>query len=167
MLYQYYKYIIALFAAIVVASTGYLATYFTEGSDLSGVVQSGSFAPTLKLLYLSAIALAITTILFTHPFITDGDETLGMETPVRHACVQGNIVLISCMVLLQVIALQGHVPYFSNVIVLATAFILKIGLISLAASCIGFYAIKHRARVLRRRGSSTTAFSLKGSFRGL
>lgn len=167
MLYQFYRYIIGLCATFVVAISLLLVIFFSDPGGFAAIGKTHTFGPILTLLYIFAILLAVVTILFTHPFITDGDETLQMQTPISHAAVQGNIVLIMSMSFLQISATESSINFFSEQVVEATAYILKIGIASLLTSCAGFYAIRYRARLKRRRGEDLSAFCFRSSFRQL
>jgi hypothetical protein len=167
MLYLFYRYILGLCATFVIAISLLLIIFFSDPAGFSAIGKMQTFDPILTLLYIFTILLAIMAILFTHPFITDGDETLEMTTPVSHASIQANIVLMLSMSFLQVSATDGNMEYFSEQIIEATAFILKVSVVSLVTSCVGFYAIRHRARILRRRGQDNNAFCIDNSFKGL
>tara|TARA_Y100001001_G_scaffold154294_1_gene168911 strand:+ start:161 stop:664 length:504 start_codon:yes stop_codon:yes gene_type:complete len=167
MLYIFYRYILGLCSFFVICTCLLLITFFSDPSGFAALGRSETFEPVLTLLYIFTILLAILTILFTHPFITDGDETLEMATPISHASIQANIVLLLSMSFLQMSAVDGDVGYFTEQIIEATAFLLKVGVISLLTSVVGFYAIRHRARVLFRRGEDNPAFCLENSFKGL
>jgi hypothetical protein len=49
----------------------------------------------------------------------------------------------------------------------ATVFLLKIAVVSLVTSIMGFYALKYRAKVMHRRGQETAPFCVESSFKGL
>jgi hypothetical protein len=167
MLYIFYRYILGLCSIFVIADSLIMITFFSDPAGFSALGRTETFDPVLTLLYIFSILLAILTILFTHPFVTDGDETLEMTSPLSHASVQANLVLMLSMSFLQMSATDGDVGYFSEQIVSATGFILKIAMVSLATSVVGFYAIRHRSRVLYRRGQETRPFCVESSFKGL
>ena len=164
MLYLFYRYIIGLNAFFVVAISLALVIFFSNPDQYSAIGQTQNFGPLLTLLHIFTVLLALFAILFTHPFITDGEETLAMNTPVSHASIQGNVVLMITMAFLQLSATKWHVEFFTSEIVNATAFILRIAIASTITSCIGFYAVRHRAAVKKRRGEDINAFCLKSSF---
>jgi hypothetical protein len=167
MLYIFYRYIIGLCAAFMVATSLVLIFFFSDPEGLAAVGKLQNFSPIMTLLHIFTILLAILAILFTHPFITDGEETLEMSTPISHAAIQGNVLLILTMSYLQISATDGNVEFFTDRVVDATAFMLKVGIASLLTSWGSFYAIRYRARLKRRRGEDNNAFCIDSSFRGL
>jgi hypothetical protein len=167
MLYMFYRYIIGLALAFTIGVSLILVFYLGDPVGFPALGVTRTFGPILSLLYIFSIILSVLTILFTHPFITDGEETLQMQTPLSHASIQGNIILIFVLAFLQVSALDSAAAYAPIKVIGATAFLLKIAVVSLATSIMGFFALKYRAKVMRRRGHETVPFCVDSSFKGL
>jgi len=166
MLYFLYRYIVGLCATFVIGITLLLIIFLSDPTGFAAIGKTQTFEPVMTLLYIFSVLLCVISILFTHPFITDGEETVTMETPVAHAAVQGDIVLIIAMSLLQLAAIDARMDFFSKEIVDATAYILKIAVVSILTSSAGFYAIKYRAKRKHRLGEENNAFCVSSSFLG-
>lgn len=164
MLYQLYRYLIGLSALSVMAVTLYMCVFFTNPYMFSSTGLNQTFAPLMTMTNLFSMILATISVLFIHPFVTDGDETLSMETPISHASIQGNIILIASMAMIQICARDSGLTYYEQQAIIATAFVLKIALISIMTTVVAFYTIRHRSIVTAKRGERCRAFCFKSTF---
>lgn len=164
MLYIIYRHLICLCSTLVAGLSILLIIFFQDPAGFAAIGKTQTFDPVVSLLHLSTIALVMLSIIASHPFTADGEETLHMRSPFTHAAVQGNIAAIISIALLQKFAMDSNIRFFSREIIAISAYLLKVAAVSTATCSVGFYTLKHRARIKRRRGEDLKAFCIKSSF---
>jgi hypothetical protein len=146
-LYLTQRYFIGICAlSFLVASTIiFLPIYNPE--EFAELIDYRRFLPMLDIFLISASFLSALCILSVHPFITNGEETIRMSSPIEHPGLHGIIILtVVAGSIYYYISTLTEVSWQAERVRETCEYLFYISGASTAALLIGFYSIRAKSR---------------------
>jgi hypothetical protein len=142
---RYFLGIIGLFFFVM---GGAVAAPMVGPERFEHLLEPATFLPLLDLFQVSGALAACMAILSVHPFVTDGSETVGMDTPFAHPGGHTAMLLAVVAGLLWILALR-HPDVFwqAERVVQACGHLLAVSGVTLATVTLGFYPLRWKARL--------------------
>ena len=151
MLYFTHRYLLGIAALAFLAITAATFLPLFNPEKYVSLSNPNTFVPILDMFIITTAAVTILAITSVLPFITDGKETLYMETPIAHPGMQANLLII-----LTLGSLYFYMTtYLTNTPlpewqverrVEACLFLIYVSLVSSFAITIAFYSMKSKSK---------------------
>lgn len=148
MLYLMQRYFLGIIGLFFFVMGGAIAAPMLDAERFPHLLTTTTFLPLLDLFQVSGALAACMAILSVHPFVTDGSETIGMDTPFAHP--GGHMALILAMMagILWLLAVRHpEVFWQAGRVQDASIHLLAVSAITMATVTLGFYPLRWKARL--------------------